>query len=100
MTFTPGDRAARVEIEDDAARADSHFRQNAFAAVNLPTGKIGVAKVAVLDAKHGNVGDRADSDLPSSGWPISVAGLVVDSRMTSGQGEYPARASYSSRWAG
>jgi len=30
VTFAPGDRGARVEIEDDVAGADGHLRQNAF----------------------------------------------------------------------
>ncbi len=64
VTFAPGDRAARIEIEDNAARADGHLGHNAFAAVDLPAGKISVAKVAVLHAENSNVGDRANSDLP------------------------------------
>jgi hypothetical protein len=67
VTFAPRDRGARVEVEDDVARADGHFGQNAFAAVDLAAGKIRVAKVAVLDAEDGNVGDRANSDLPQFG---------------------------------
>jgi hypothetical protein len=63
VTFAPGDRGARVEIEDDVAGADGHLRQNAFGAVDLSTGKIGVAEVAVLDAQDGNVGDGANRDL-------------------------------------
>jgi hypothetical protein len=67
VTFAPGNRGARVEIEDDAACADGHFGHNAFAAVDLPPGKISVAKVALLHAEDGNVGDRANSDLPQFG---------------------------------
>src|ERR1700722_4660932 len=64
VAFAPGDGAPRVEIEDDMARADGHFSKYAFAAVNLPSHKICIAKVTVLDTKNGNVGDGADSDLP------------------------------------
>ena len=77
MTFAPGDCGARVEIEDDMARADGHFSEFAFAAVDLAPGKIRIAKVALLDAQDGNVGDRADSDLSEFRVADFMAGLVV-----------------------
>jgi hypothetical protein len=67
MTFTPRYCCAGVAIEDDLARTDGHFGQNAFAAVDFSTGKIGVRKDAVLDAEDGNVGNRADGDLSNLG---------------------------------
>lgn len=63
MAFAPRCRGASIEIEDDLPRTDGHFGQNALGAADLSTGKIGEAKVAVLDAEDGNVGNRADGDL-------------------------------------
>ena len=74
MTFAPGDCSACVEVEDDAAGANGHLGYDAFGAVDLSAGEIGVAEGAVIDAEHGDVGDGADGDLPRvrggrSRWP-------------------------------
>lgn len=67
MPFAPRHSSAGVEVEDDAACADSHFRNDALRATDLASGEIGEAECAVIDSQNGDVGHGADRDLSEFG---------------------------------